>query len=485
MSGSEDRTVKLWDAQTGGAIKTFSGHGSAVSSVSISPDRITIASGSRDGTTHLWDVHAGKCLHVVTCHDSEVTAIMFRPVESRRLISSSVDGTVLQWDVGESQIGSSYPNMATVAHVTYSSDGTRFILCGGSVATVRDSESCVKVAELHVAKRTFRCGCFSPNGRFVACAVDNAVYVWDITGPNPRLVGNLVGHTKDVISIVFSSSLISVSRDRSVKFWQIGTSPMLTVPNSTDDKPAPLAPVAIESINLFVEDDTAVTTDSSGVVKAWDITTGRCKSSFSTPAKGIRDTHLSNGTLIVAWYEWRQSGEGRYNIWDAEKGQLLRIAGGAQSEPSDLRISGDGSKVFVLTNQSIHARSTQTGKVVGRVRSESDPGWLEEKGPLIVQGSKVWLAQKHMGWDFGGQEAPVPLSGESPDRPRLDFIDRSTRNDIRPAWVQDTVTGDLIFRLSERYMKPSTKTLWDGRYLVVGCPSGEVVIMDFSHPYPR
>ena len=46
MSGSNDKTVRLWDVQTGGVIKTFSGQTQGVQSVSISANYTTIASGS-------------------------------------------------------------------------------------------------------------------------------------------------------------------------------------------------------------------------------------------------------------------------------------------------------------------------------------------------------------------------------------------------------------------------------------------------------
>ena len=38
VSGSADKTIKFWDMQTGGVIKTFHGHTSGVCSVSISAD---------------------------------------------------------------------------------------------------------------------------------------------------------------------------------------------------------------------------------------------------------------------------------------------------------------------------------------------------------------------------------------------------------------------------------------------------------------
>ena len=47
-SGSKDRTVRLWDAETGACVRTVEGHGNWVSSVCFSPDGNQLASGSWD-----------------------------------------------------------------------------------------------------------------------------------------------------------------------------------------------------------------------------------------------------------------------------------------------------------------------------------------------------------------------------------------------------------------------------------------------------
>ncbi|MEH2243681.1 hypothetical protein [Nostoc sp.] len=62
-SGSNDKTIKLWDVSTGKAIKTLTGHSSTVLSVGFSPDGKTLASGSNDKTVILWDLDFDNLLH--------------------------------------------------------------------------------------------------------------------------------------------------------------------------------------------------------------------------------------------------------------------------------------------------------------------------------------------------------------------------------------------------------------------------------------
>ena len=56
-SGSNDGTVRLWDVNTGGHLRTLKGGDRDwVNSVSFSPDGETLASGSDDGTIRLWEL---------------------------------------------------------------------------------------------------------------------------------------------------------------------------------------------------------------------------------------------------------------------------------------------------------------------------------------------------------------------------------------------------------------------------------------------
>lgn len=55
-SGSDDKTIRLWDIATGQVMFTLQGHVNTVSSLAFSSDGKTLASGSYDGTVKLWDL---------------------------------------------------------------------------------------------------------------------------------------------------------------------------------------------------------------------------------------------------------------------------------------------------------------------------------------------------------------------------------------------------------------------------------------------
>ena len=55
VTGSHDRTVRIWDAVTGECEQTLEGHSSYVSSASFSPDGTKVVSSSNDATVRIWD----------------------------------------------------------------------------------------------------------------------------------------------------------------------------------------------------------------------------------------------------------------------------------------------------------------------------------------------------------------------------------------------------------------------------------------------
>jgi len=79
VSGSDDNTVRLWDAATGALHQTLEGHSSAVRSVAFSPDGKQVVSGSYDKTVRLWDAATGALQQTLEGHSSKVSSVVFSP----------------------------------------------------------------------------------------------------------------------------------------------------------------------------------------------------------------------------------------------------------------------------------------------------------------------------------------------------------------------------------------------------------------------
>ena len=480
LSGSWDKTVRVWDVQTGGVIRTF-GHTDSSFPASISSDGAMVALGADDGTVRLCDVWTGES-NSIKMYPRRVMIIEFSPTNTRRFISSS-EGLVRQWDIDGGQIGTPYQERSA-QDLAWTRDGTRFASCGDNFATVRDAESGAVVVKLAATINPwsfhFNLCCFSSDGRFIACINGATIWVWDITISEGRLVGHLVGHSSPIRFLAFSSSLISGGSDKSIKFWKSSSF-------STDSNQMPARGYfsGFRSIKLFAEEGIVVTSDEDGEVKIWDVMTGRCQSSFKTPAQGIHDTHLASDTLIIVWSpddylrDINVDTTIEYHIWDVYKGQLLRNFHSSLSRIRDLKISGDGSKFFALDHRCIAAVSMQTGELVGRVELESNGGY-----DLFVRGSKVWVNDlRRRRWDFGGPG--VPPFEEFPDGPQLTIFNAKRYSTIAPCWMEDVMTKRRVFRSLERYLDRGRKLKWDGRYLFNWSPFGEItMIIDFDPVSP-
>ncbi|KAF5332389.1 hypothetical protein D9758_017365 [Tetrapyrgos nigripes] len=99
VSGSDDRTVRIWDAQTGTAIgEPLQGHEDEVLSVAFSPDGARIVSGSYDRTVRIWDAQTGTAIgEPLQGHEDWVQSVAFSP-DGARIVSGSYDRTVRIWD---------------------------------------------------------------------------------------------------------------------------------------------------------------------------------------------------------------------------------------------------------------------------------------------------------------------------------------------------------------------------------------------------
>ncbi|KAF8894364.1 WD40-repeat-containing domain protein [Gymnopilus junonius] len=91
VSGSQDMTIRIWDAQTGQLIgEPLEGHGHWIES---------IVSGSWDMTIRIWDAETGQMIgELLAGHTKSAESVVFS-LDGRQIVSGSGDKTIRIWDV--------------------------------------------------------------------------------------------------------------------------------------------------------------------------------------------------------------------------------------------------------------------------------------------------------------------------------------------------------------------------------------------------
>ncbi|QRV96726.1 hypothetical protein RhiJN_24744 [Ceratobasidium sp. AG-Ba] len=231
VSGSRNKTLRIWDANTGAPISgLLEGHSSSVRSAAYSPDGRRIVSGSEDKTVRIWDADTGASLgDPLEGHSGSVWSVAYSP-DGRRIVSGSEDKTVRIWDadtgalIGEPLKGDSYPVMS----VAYSPDGRR-IVSGSWGDTVRiwDADRGDPIGKpLKGHSDSVMSVAYSPDGRrIVSGSRDKTVRIWDVDTGSP--IGEpLEGHSSLVFSVAYSPDgrrIVSGSYDKTVRVWDADT----------------------------------------------------------------------------------------------------------------------------------------------------------------------------------------------------------------------------------------------------------------------
>jgi len=100
VTGSTDKTCRLFDIQRGSAVRLYTGHTAPITSVEISPDGRLLATASEDSTVHVYDLNSAKPLKSFKAHTpgSSIYSLSFSKCSSV-LLSGGSDCTVRVWDV--------------------------------------------------------------------------------------------------------------------------------------------------------------------------------------------------------------------------------------------------------------------------------------------------------------------------------------------------------------------------------------------------
>ncbi|KAG9072005.1 hypothetical protein KI688_006224 [Linnemannia hyalina] len=231
-----DRRVMLWDASTGDLISTFDGHSKSVTGVTFSPDDLIIASGSNDQTLRLWEASSGPSRIATQNQIGDVK--MAYSSDGLSFLSIDGLGAVRQGDATTGARGSvsfEFQNLESFSILEFSTDGNRIAtgFADGSVQSWdRITGAAGPVLEGHSsAVRIVAC---SPCGCWMASSdVDSTLRLWDIHDTEQRYVldGTGAGDDSRIEGLKFSPNghqLAVCSKDGIVRLFDPQTRVLLT-----------------------------------------------------------------------------------------------------------------------------------------------------------------------------------------------------------------------------------------------------------------
>jgi WD40 repeat protein len=169
VTGSADRTVRVWDARTGTTLLELKGFKDNVNGVAFSPDGTRIIAGERGGAVTVWDARAGTISPALKGHTGEILTVAFSP-DSAQIVASDRDGTATVWDARTGTPELELKGAANAGGVEFSTDNARIVTGNGPTAKVWDART-RKELPGEVNPDTALAERVSPDGRLFARVV--------------------------------------------------------------------------------------------------------------------------------------------------------------------------------------------------------------------------------------------------------------------------------------------------------------------------
>src|SRR5258708_32879477 len=153
------------------------GHELAVVAVAVSPDSNYVVTGSRDKSAKLWELSTGREVRSFLGHDFSVTSLDVSS-DGKYLLTGSNDETVKLWEMEKGkEIFSVNPVHEQIKHVAISPDMKFFVTTALRYnAHVYDFNSKKKIKEFEVSPESNRNGVdisISPDSKWIAFGEDN------------------------------------------------------------------------------------------------------------------------------------------------------------------------------------------------------------------------------------------------------------------------------------------------------------------------
>ncbi len=387
VSGSADRTVRVWEPATGTSRHTLSGHTDWVWPVELDADGSRVAVGDSSGTVRLWDTAAGTVRATFGGHATRVWTAAFHPA-GRLLATGDESGTARLWDTATGELRHELPCGGPVYRLAFSPTGD-LLVTGGDTGTVRlwDPASGALVEDLVGHEGAVYTVDFRPDGTLIATGdVQGVVRVWGRPGSGIRRI--VTRHSGAVYRVRFSpdGSLLATGDSGSVlRLLDPDTGELRQELTGHRGSVWPMA---------FRPDGGQVATSSNdGTARMWDPATGACVRTLVGLGRRLSAVRFSPDGHTLA----TSGNDGTVRLWDWRTGRHLGVLAGVADRLLSVVFTPAGGRIAATSSAgSVHlwrldrpGPAGLTGAAGAGNGSDAAPGATYER-ELGVETDHVW-----------------------------------------------------------------------------------------------
>ncbi|GIH10694.1 hypothetical protein Rhe02_87610 [Rhizocola hellebori] len=328
-SASDDHTVRLWDPETGQQQRILEGHTRRTLAVCpvVVQERTLLASAGSDGTVRLWDPETGQQQRILSGHTGWVRTVCPVMVQGHTLLASaSDDGTVRLWDpeTGQQQrILDGHTSWVLAVCPIVVQDRT-LLASAGNDGTVRlwDPETGrqQRLLEGHTGTVLAVCPVVLQGRTLLASASeDGTVRLWNPeTGQQQRILRGHTNWVRTVCPVVVQGRtlLASASDDRTVRLWDPETGQQQRIPGGHTNTVLGVSTIVVRGHTLLAS------ASDDRTVRLWDPETGqqqRTLDGHTSWVSAVCPVVVQGHTLLAS-----ASGDGTVRLWDPETGREYR-----------------------------------------------------------------------------------------------------------------------------------------------------------------
>jgi WD40 repeat protein len=380
-SGSNDNTVKIWDAHSRELIRTLEGHTAPVRGVAFSPDGKTLATGDEDGNLKFWNPQTGALVHQWARLTLGIRGLAYSPDGKYFAAACGIRGTgpgrdergqLVLWDARNWRVLRKPIFPRALISLAFSPDGSTLAV-GSSDRSVTLTQVAGGATHttLHIERGFPNALAFSPDGSTLAATDNSGVQLWNAQ------TGAQTGAFKapditTIFSLAFArdgSTLATASLDKQpanehfhIRLWNTANG---QIREAWPEKSVTYALAASP-------DGGTLASGAAGEVRLHAMPSGEAadNAAFASRRRWVRAVSWSRDGRLLA----SASGD-EVLLWDARTGALRRTLRGHKENAQILALgfSPDGSTLVTACGDSSGAEiilwNARSGALLHKLRA--------------------------------------------------------------------------------------------------------------------